>query len=190
MTNMKKISSTLSIAATILLEACSSGGDSGGNSAPAPEINTTAPQLIGSWTTDCTITTQGTSTTTTGASGSGGGSVTGGESFLANASFTQAGQIQLNAEFFASTNCNANKSNGFSSFEGIYFIGETGTANDGSNVTNIDISDTSSTTYTIFQIVNGFSLFIGNKSESSSGKDGNKSSSRFDGLSTARYIKQ
>ena len=190
MAHLKKISSTLTIAATILLEACSSGGGSGDNSVPAAETNTAAPQLIGDWKTICTITTQGTSTTTTGASGSGGGSVTGGDSFIADASFTQAGQIELSTEFFASTDCNTNTSNGFNNFSGVYFIGEAGTANDGSDVTAIDVSDASSTTFTIFQIVNSINLFLGNESESSAGKDGKKSSTRFDGLSTARYIKQ
>ena len=187
MAHFKKISSTLSIAATVLLEACSGGSSS---STPAAEANTTAPQLIATWKTACTITAQGTSTTTTGASGSGGGSVTGGDSFIANATFTQAGRIELNTEFFASTDCNANTSNGFSNFEGVYFIGAAGTANDGSNVTAIDISDASLTTFTIFQIVNSINLFLGNESESSTDKDGETQSTRFDGLSTARYIKQ
>ena len=136
------------------------------------------------------MTTQGTATTTTSASGSGGGSVTGGDSFIANATFTQTGRIELNTEFFASTDCNTNTSNSFSDFEGVYFIGEAGIANDGSNVTTIDISDTTSTTFTIFQIVNSINLFLGNESESSTDNDGKTQSTRFDGLRTARYIKQ
>ncbi|PCJ83857.1 MAG: hypothetical protein COA54_14850 [Thiotrichaceae bacterium] len=186
MAHFKKISSTLSIAATVLLEACSSSG--GGSSAPDAEANTTAPFLIGNWQTACTITTQGTSTTTTGASGSGGSSVTGGKAFIANASFTQNGHVDLSAEFFSSTDCNTNTSSGTNNFEGVYFIGNASLANDGSDVTGIDLSDTESTTFSIFQIVNGVSLFLGIESESSTGNNGSNQSTRHDGLGE-RYSK-
>jgi len=154
MAHLKKISSTLSIAATVLLEACSSGG--GGSSAPDAEANTT--------------------------SGSAGGSVTGGQSFLANASFTQDGHVDLSAEFFSSTNCNPDTSSSTSNFDGVYFIGDAGLANDGSDVTGIDLSDSDSTTFSIFQIVNSTSLYLGIESESSTGNDGSSQSTRHDGL--------
>lgn len=189
MTNLKKISTTLSIASAFLLGACSSGGsDSDSDDELEATPNTKAPQLIANWQTACTILTQGTSTTT-GASGSG-GSVSGGDSFIATANFTQDGHFELNTEFFASTDCNSNTSNGFSNFEGIYLIGDASLANDGSDVTNIDISDSESTTFTIFQTINGINLFLGNQGESSADTDGTKATTRFDGLGTARYIKQ
>ena len=184
MAHLKKISSTLSVATTVLLEACSSGG---GSSTPDAEANTTAPLLIGDWQTACTITTQGTATTT-GSSG-GGGSISGGQAFIANASFTQDGHADLSAEYFSSTDCNTNTSSGISSFDGVYFIGNTGRANDGSDVTAIDISDSRSTTFSIFQIVNGVSLYLGIESESSPGNDGNQQSTRHDGLGE-RYTRK
>ena len=63
MAQIKKISATLSVAATVLLEACSSSGRS--DSGPAPVANTTAPQLVGTWQTDCIVTQNSGSTTTT-----------------------------------------------------------------------------------------------------------------------------
>jgi len=182
MAHLKKISSTLSIAATVLLGACSSGGGDDSSSAPDAEANTTAPLLIGSWQTACTITTQGSSTTTTGSSGGGGGSVTGGAAFIANANFTLDGHVDLSAEYFSSTNCNTNTSTGSNNFEGVYFIGDASRANDGSDVTGINISNAESTTYSIFQIVNGVSLSLGIESESTAGNDGSKESTRHDGL--------
>ncbi len=186
MAHLRKISSTLSIAATVLLGACSSDG--GGSSAPDAVTNTSAPLLIGSWQTACTITTQGSSTTSTGASG-GGGSVTGGKAFIAHASFTQDGFVDLSAEFFSSTDCNTNTTSGTNNFDGVYFIGNPGLANDGSDVTGIDLSDSKSTSFSIFQIVNGVSLFLGIESESSAGNDGSKASTRHNGLGE-RYTKK
>ncbi|HHJ34199.1 MAG TPA: hypothetical protein ENJ87_00385 [Gammaproteobacteria bacterium] len=176
MAQLKKISSTLSIAATLLLEAC---GSSGGNTTPAPETNTKALSLIGNWQTACVLTSSGTSTTT-GASGS--GSVSGGTAFIADASFTREGRVILNTEFFSSSNCNTNTSSGTSRYEAVYFIGEAGVANDGSDITGIDFSDSKSTTFSIFQITNGFNLSLGDRLKSSAGKDGGSISTRYDGL--------
>ena len=62
MAHLKKISTTLSVAATVLLEACSSGG-SDSASAPAAVANTTAPELVGTWATDCVATAVSNTTT-------------------------------------------------------------------------------------------------------------------------------
>jgi len=188
MTFTKKISSTLSIAASVLLSACGSDSGDTGNSAPDAVANTTAPLLIGSWKTRCLIISQGTSTTTTGASGSGGGSVTGGDSYIAKATFTQPGNVTLSTEFFASTDCNTNTSNGSSDFSGVYFIGAAGLANDGSDVTSIDFSNASSTTYSIFQIVSDSNLYLGNEAKGSTGKTGIQQVNRHDGLGE-KYLK-
>jgi hypothetical protein len=64
----------------------------------------------------------------------------------------------------------------------IYTVGEDGTANDGSPVTGLDLNGADFTLYSIFQIVNSSSLYLGNSTASSAGKDGKSSAMRYDGL--------
>ena len=184
MSHIKKISSTLSVAATVLLEACSSSGSDSG-SAPAAVANTAAPQLVASWQSDCIVTqNSSSSSTTTQASGGGGGTggVSGGEAYRVTAIFSQQGQLEFSTEYFATANCNANTLSGFGHYEAVYFIGEAGLANDGSPVTEFSYSDASSTSYSIFQVVNDSSLYLGDEEASSPGKNGRSEMARFDGL--------
>lgn len=175
MTHFKKINTTLSIAATVLLEACnSSGSDSA--AAPAAVANTTAPELIGTWATGCVATSV--SNTTTQASG-GGGSISGGAAFSNTAVFTQDGHIEYTAESYATSNCNVNTLASSGLYEGVYFVGEAGVASDGSPVTEFSYSNSSSTTYSIFQVISGISLYLGDPTVSN---NGGSQATRIDGL--------
>jgi hypothetical protein len=186
MAQIKKISATLSVAATVLLEACSSSGSS--DSGPAPVANTTAPQLVGTWQTDCIVTqNSGSTTTTTGASG--GGSISGGAAYRSSAIFNQDGRVERFTESYATSNCNANTLSALNRYNAVYFVGGTRLANDGSQVIEIDYSDSNSTTYSIFQVVNDSELYLGDASASSTGNDGSSEASRYDGLGP-RMLKQ
>jgi hypothetical protein len=189
MAQIKKISTTLSVAATVLLEACSSSGSS--DSGPTPVANTTAPELVATWQTDCIVTqNSGSTTTTTGASGgSGGGSISGGAAYRSSAIFNQDGRVEFFSESYATSNCNANTLSALSRYNAVYFVGGTSLANDGSQVIEIDYSDSNSSTYSIFQVVNDSELYLGDASASTAGNDGSSEGSRYDGLGP-RMLKQ
>ena len=178
MTHFKKISTTLSVAATVLLESCSSSG-SDSAAAPAAVANTTAPELVGTWATGCVATSV--SNTTTQASG-GGGSVSGGAAFSNTAVFTQDGHIEYTTESYATSNCNVNTLAGSGLYKGVYFVGEAGFASDGSPVTEFSYSNSSSMTYSIFQVVSSISLYLGDPTASTTGNNGSSQSTRIDGL--------
>ena len=182
MARITKISSTLSVAATMLLEACSGSGTEVAGPAPVP--NTTAPQLLASWETDCIITQNSgsTSTTTSASGGSDGGSISGGEAYRNTAVFSPDGRVEFTTEYYATANCNANTLAGVNRYNAVYFIGDPALANDGSPVTEIDISDVASTTYSIFQVVSDSELYLGEGAASSSGNDGGSDATRLDGL--------
>ncbi len=189
MAHMKKISSTLSVAATVLLEACSSSGSDA--SGPTPVANTTAPELLAAWeTADCVIIQNSGSTTTTSASGgSGGGSISGGEAYRARVEFTQNGRVEFSTEYYATANCNPNTLNTISNYRAVYFVGDPATAGNGSAVTEIDIGHLSGTTFSIFQVVNDTELRMGEAAMSTPGNDGSSETSRLDGLGP-RMLKQ
>ena len=181
MARIKKITSTLSIAATVLLEACSS---SGGESGPAPVANTAAPQLVATWETDCIVTqNSGSTTTVTQASGgSGGGSISGGEAYINTAAFNQDGSVEFITAVYATANCNANTLAGLNRYNAVYYVGDAGLANDGGPVTTIDIADPTNTMYTIFQVLSGSTLYLGDATASTAGNDGGSEATRYDGL--------
>lgn len=183
MAKINKITTSLSVAATVLLEACSSsGGDTA--SLPTPVANTIAPQLVATWETDC-IMTQNAGSTVTGASGGGGGgSVAGGEAYRTQAVFNQDGRVAFTTEYYANALCNANTLAGLNQYNAVYFIGNGVDANDGSPVTEIDIADSGSTTYSIFQVA-GSELYLGDATRSSPGMDGSSEVKRLDGLNSA-----
>ncbi len=171
----KNISTAVSIAAALLLEACSETG-----SAPEPEANTRAPLLIGTWQTDCIRTSSGT-TTFTGSSG--GTTITsGGDAYRANASFTKEGRFELKTEEFSSVDCNPTTSFGIKNYQAVYYVGDASFANDGSNVINVDYRDSNTSSYSIFQTNNGFFLRLGDSNTSSEDLDGSDQNSRHDGL--------
>lgn len=178
MNNSKKISTTLSIATSILLQSCSSS-----ESSPVAqfEANTKAPELIASWATKCITTSNGTSTTTS-ASGGGTGGISGGNAFITNATFNADGSATLSKKYFATSNCNANTLIKSDNFNASYFIEDAGTAKDGSPVTNIRYSSANSTTYSIFQVINGISLYLGDFETSTPGNEGSSETTRLDGL--------
>lgn len=186
MAHIKKISSTLSVAATVLLEACSSGGSESA-SGPAPVANTVAPQLAGTWQTACIATQTSTPSpnTVTQASGGGGGGsggVSDGAAYRNSAIFNLDGRVEFLRENFATSNCNANTLSGLNRYNAVYFVGDASLANDGSQVTEIDYSDVNSTTYSIFQLINSTELYLGDAAASSPGFDGSSDASRYDGL--------
>ena len=183
MSQMKKISSTLSVAATVLLEACSSSGG-GSDAGPVAVANTLAPELLASWNTDCIITqNSGSTNTVTQASGSSGsGSISGGEAYISRAVFNQDGRVEFSTEYFATANCNANTLSGVNRYNAVYFVGDPGLANDGSQVVGIDYADAATTTYSIFQLVNNSELYLGDAATSSPASDGSSAASRLDGL--------
>jgi len=189
MIHINKITSALSVATTVLLQACSSTGSD--SAAPAPVANTTAPQLVAAWQTDCITTENSSSSTTTQASGGSGGNggVSGGAAYRNTAVFNQDGRVQFSTENFATSNCNANTLSGYGSYDAVYFIGEAGLANDGSPVTAFSYSDATATTYSIFQVVNGSALYLGDSATSSTGKDGASITTRLDGLGS-RFSKK
>ena len=176
MKHTKKITTTLSIATSILLQSCSSTDST---SAVPSEANTKAPELIASWATKCIITSNGSSTAT---SASGGGSVTGGTGHIINATYNADGSASLSEESFATSNCNPITSIKTNRYNANYFIEGAGTAKDGSPVTNIRYHTASSTTYSIFQVVNGISLYFGDFETSTPGNEGSSESTRLDGL--------
>ena len=181
MATIKNISSSLSAAATVLLQACGSSG-SGSDTGPIPVANTLAPQLVGSWQSSCIATQNaGSTTTVTSASGGGGGSISGGEAFINNVTFNQDGRVEFITQYFATSNCNANTLAGLNRYNAVYVIGGGTFANDGSVVTEINISDASSTTYSIFQVVST-SLYLGDAAASTAGMDGSSEATRYDGL--------
>jgi hypothetical protein len=189
MTQFKKISSTLSVAATVLLEACSSAGTESG---PTPVPNTTAPQLVATWQTDCIITqNSGSTTTTTQASGGGGGgSVSGGAAYKNSAIFNQDGRVEFTTESYATSNCNANTLSSLNRYNAVYYVGVASLDNNGSQVTEINYSDSSSSTYSIFQVSNSADeLYLGDSAASSPGNDGGGEVTRIDGLGP-RMLKQ
>ena len=182
MAHIRKISTSLSVAATVLLEACSSSGSS--ESGPTPVPNTAAPQLIATWQTDCIVTqNSGSTTTVTQASGgSGDGSISGGEAYRTSAVFSQDGRVEMFNEIYATSNCNPNTVAGIHRYNAVYFIGASGFANDGSTVTAINFNDSNSTTYSIFQLVNDNDLYLGDAQASTAGNDGSSEAARYDGL--------
>ena len=181
MKKTQKLSTTLSIAASVLLQACSSPETA--TTLPA-EANTKAPELNASWKSICIATSSGSTSTTTQASGSTGGSggISGGTGFITKATFNANGSAVLTTEYFATSNCNTNTSIGTDQFNTNYFIGNASEADDGSPVTNIEYKTTNSTTYSIFQIVNNISLRLGNADAGTSGLDGSSESNRLDSL--------
>ncbi len=182
MSHLKKINTTLAIATTVLLEACSSAG-SDAPSAPAAVVNVKAPELIGTWNTGCVTTSLSGSSTTTQASGGGGtGSISGGEAYKVTAVFTQDGHVTFTSQSYATSNCNANTLARSGFYSAVYFVGEASTANDGSPVLEYSYSDSSATTYSIFQVVNATSLSLGDESYSSTGNNGASQATRIDGL--------
>ena len=189
MAHIKKITSTLSVAATLLLEAC---GSSSSDSGPTPVANTTAPQLLSTWQTDCIVTQNSSPTTTTQASGGGGGggSVSGGAAYITNAIFHQDGRVEFSTENYATANCNANTLSSLNRYNAFYYVGDPMLANDGSQVIEIDYSASSSTTYSIFQVINNTALYLGHATTSSPGYDGSNEAARYDGLGTDRLDKQ
>jgi hypothetical protein len=180
MAHFKKITSALSVASTVLLQACSSTGSESAT-APAPVANTLAPQLVATWQTDCIITQNSSSSTTTQASGGSGG-VSGGAAYRNTAVFTQDGRVEFSTENFATSNCNANTLSGYGRYDAVYFIGTAGLANDGSPVTEFSYSDSTTTTYSIFQVVNSTALYLGDGAASTPGNDGASITTRLDGL--------
>mgnify|MGYP000568850727 CR=1 FL=1 len=187
MAHLKKISTTLSVAATVLLEACSSGG-SDSASAPAAVANTTAPELVGTWATDC-VATAVSNTTTQASGGGGGGSASGGAAYRNTAVFTQQGHVEYTTESYATSDCNENKLSGFGVYNAVYFIGAAGFDTNGGSVTEFSYSDASSTTYTIFYANPGDSLYLGDGTVSSAGNTGGSTTTRIDTLGE-RMLKQ
>ena len=186
MNRIKKISSSLSVAATVLLEACSSSSTDSG---PTPVPNTTAPQLLASWESNCIVTqNSGSTSTVTSASGGGGGSISGGEAFRNSVIFNQDGRVEFITEYYATSNCNASTLSALNRYSAVYVVGEAGIANDGSPVTALDISDASRTTYSIFQVTSGSELYLGETAASTPGHDGSSETVRHDGLG-ARMLK-
>lgn len=182
MTHLKKINTTLAVATTVLLEACS-GVSSDTASAPAAVANAKAPELIGTWETGCVATSlSGTSTVTQASGGGGTGGISGGEAYKLTAVFNQDGHVTFTSESYATSNCNANTLSSSGFYSAVYFVGEAITANDGSPVTEYRYSDSSSTTYSIFQVVNGTRLYLGDATNSSTGNNGDSQSTRIDGL--------
>jgi hypothetical protein len=182
MSHLKKVNNTLALATTVLLQAC---GSAGTDSISGPEaiVNVKAPELIGTWETGCVATSLSGSSTVTQASGSGGtGSISGGEAYKITAVFNPQGHVDFISESYATSNCNTNTLSGSGSYSAVYFIGETGIANDGSPVTEYRYSDSASTTYSIFQVVNGSRLYLGDESSSSTGNNGDSQATRLDGL--------
>lgn len=181
MKRINKLSVTLSIAAAALLQACSSPETA--ESLPS-EANTKAPELNASWASKCIATSSGSTSTTTQASGSSGGSggVSGGSAFITQATFNANGSVALSTEYFATSNCNANTSISTDQFNANFFVGNASQANDGSPVTNIEYKTINATTYSMFQIVNNVSLYLGSADTSTSGHDGSSESTRLDGL--------
>jgi hypothetical protein len=182
MTHLKKINKTLALATTVLLEACGSAG-SGSTSGPAAVANIKAPELIGTWDSGCVATSQSGSSTVTQASGSGGtGSISGGEAYQLTAVFHQDGRVDFTSDTYATSNCNANTLSASGTYNAVYFIGEPGLANDGSPVTEYHYSDSASTTYSIFQVVNDTRLYLGDVASSSTENNGDSQATRLDGL--------
>lgn len=179
---LKKISTTLSVAAAVLLEACSSAG-SESISGPVPVANVKAPELVGTWDTGCVATSVSNSSTVTQASGGGGtGGISGGEAYRITAVFDQAGHVEFTSENYSTSNCNANTLSSYGVYNAVYYVGEAGIANDGSPVTEYNYSDTSATTYSIFQIIAGTSLYLGEETASTAGNNGDSVTTRIDGL--------
>ena len=182
MTHLKKINTTLAVAATVLLEACGSAG-SDSSSGPAAVVNVKAPELVGTWDTGCVATSQSGSSTVTQASGGGGtGSISGGEAYRITAVFNQDGRVDFTSESYATSNCNANTLSSSGLYRAVYFIGEAGIAKDGSPVTEYHYSDSTTTTYSIFQVVNGIRLYLGDEAVSTIGNNGASQATRIDGL--------
>ena len=181
MSHLKKINTTLAIAATVLLEACGSAG-SDSPSAPASVVNVKAPELIGTWGTGCVATSLSGTSTITQASGGGTGGISGGEAYTVTAVFNQDGHVTFTSKSYATSNCNANTLSSSDFYSAVYFVGEAGTANDGSPVLEYSYSDSSSTTYSIFQVVNGTRLYLGDETYSTTGNDGASQATRIDGL--------
>lgn len=182
MAHLKKINTSLAVAATVLLEACSSAGS---DSAPGPAavVNVKAPELVGTWDTGCVATSLSGTSTVTQASGSGGtSSISGGEAYRIKAEFSQDGHVDFTSESYATSNCNANTLTSSGLYSAVYFIGEAATANDGSPVTEYSYSDSRSTTYSIFQVVNDIRLYLGDEAVSSTGNNGDSQATRIDGL--------
>ena len=183
MAHLKKISTTLSIAATVLLEACSSAGSETA-SGPVPVANVKAPELVGTWETGCIATSLASTSTVTQASGGGGtGGISGGEAYRITAVFNQGGRVEFTSEDYSTSNCNANTLSSFGVYNAVYFVGEAGFASDGSPVTEYSYSDSSATTYSIFYVdVGDSSLYLGDETASSPGNNGDTEARRIDGL--------
>ncbi len=188
-----KLASTLSIATLVLLKGCS-GGD-GGSDEPSND-NTAAPELLGDWISDCVA---GSNTSTTNrviavtspsGGGNGGGTNTrSGDSSRTEVTFNQNGTATGSVEYFDSVDCNPSLTTGIFFFDVEYTVGSAVIAADGSNAIAINLSDNGSVTYSIFQVVNSFELFLGDELRSSPENDGTSPDRRFDSFG-ARYNKR
>lgn len=170
------IRTSLSLAATALLGAC--GSESGGGG-PIAEANTSAPELIGSWRSDC-IAVPGSGTTVTGASG--GVIVSGGESYRRSISFEQTGEVEFVTEAFAEANCNTNFARTPSVSYSQYYVGGDTLERNGSDTVELDYNLGGSLVYSMFQMVNTDRLYLGEIDNSSVGHDGSSADKRLDGL--------
>lgn len=181
---IKNISAALSVATTVLLVSCSSESTDSG---PVPVANTLAPELVGSWKTACVATLQGTTTTTQASGGGGGGGASGGEAYRSSATFNQNGRVTFFNESYATSDCNANKLSGTSTYKAVYLIGDVIVA---SEARKIDIIGSNSTTYSIFQVGGATQLYLGDATNSSPGYDGSSDAARFDTLGIDVMLRQ
>ncbi len=196
MNKTKRISAVLSVATALLLKTGCSDEGGEGDSGQLTEPNTTAPQLLGEWRGICkntpTSTITSTAVTVTAASGGGGGGGGGGangESERTTITFNQNGTASGVTDYFSASDCNSSFNIGLYRFDITYTVGADLIAVDGSNAKALDLIDGDTVTYTIFQVVNTFDLYLGDAARSTPGNDGVTSATRFNGLGE-RFIKQ
>lgn len=185
----KKLTASLSIATTVLLQAC---GSSGSDSGPAPVPNTTAPELVGTWKSNCIVNPtprsqpdSGTTVTLAAASGGGGGGgggSTNGLSRIDTITFNQNGRAEFLSEQFSSTICNTNTRLPSSFISSVYFVGSPTLDRNGAQAVELDYNASGTLLYSIFQVSSTVDLKLGEEASSTSGNDGTSSTTRFDGL--------
>jgi len=191
---MKKISTSIAIASTALLQACNEEAPSG-QSSEETEENKTHPELVGHWRSLClevpeaqTMSARQFASMTRASGGSGGGSGgIDGDYFKEEIEFRQNGEMVSAKTYFQDSQCNPNSSGNTVWQQSAYFPKDSVMMNDGATAVELDLNDDGTFTYTAFR-VSGIDLYLGDEGFSTDGRDGSSSDKRLDGVGS-RFTK-
>ena len=189
MKNNKGIYSALSIATLSLLQqACGSSGGDEDSVVLTP--NTSAPELVASWVSDCDGSASSSSTTTSvGTSGGNSGTVRGNFS-ITQFTFNQDGSGTAATESYDESTCtNTNLLVSINNANFSYEVGDNTLDNNGMTAIEVNINYNGSINYTMSRVINN-DLFLADQDNSTAGNDGSSASKRLNGFANEGYERQ